>query len=118
MAVALAAGLRPENGWLVPLLILLAMAQGAVAGSGVRTFWQGGWSEEIFGAGGRYLGFLAAVAFAAVEAYAVGAGLGAGAPGLAALLLGPPVILAAVALRSAVKTRAPGRETESPKRRR
>lgn len=108
MAAALAAGLRPENAWLVPVLLLVAMAQGVVAGTGVRRFWREGWSKEIFGAGGRYLGFLAAVAFAAVEAYAVGAGLEAGAPGLAATLLGPPVILAAVALRSAVKHRRSG----------
>lgn len=103
VATAFAAGLRPGEGWLVPVLVLVTMAQGVVAGTGVRTFWREAWSEEVFGAGGRYLGFLAAVAFAAVEAYAVGSGLGAGAPGPAALLLAPPVVLAAVALRSAVK---------------
>lgn len=95
----------------MPVLVLVAMVQGIVAGTGVRAFWRLGWSEEIFGPGGRYLGFLAAVAFAAVEAYAVGAGMGAGAPGLAAALLAPPVILAAVALRSAVRHRR-AREAE------
>ncbi|MFW6192418.1 MAG: hypothetical protein ACOC83_02940 [Gemmatimonadota bacterium] len=87
----------------MPVLVLVTMAQSVVAGMGVRAFWRDEWSEEVFGAGGRYLGFLGAVAFATVEAYAVGSGLGAGAPGPAALLLAPPVVLAAVALRSAAK---------------
>lgn len=106
VAVALAAGLEPGRWWLVALLILVAMAQGTLAGTALRRFWRGTAQEEIFGAGGRYVGFLAAVLFSAVEAYAVGDAIaGKGAPRAAVALLLPPVLLAAAALRSAVKAR-------------
>lgn len=106
VAVALAAGLEPGHWWLVALLILVAMAQGTLAGTALRRFWRGTAQEEIFGAGGRYVGFLAAVLFSAVEAYAVGDAIaGKGAPKAAVALLLPPVLLAAAALRSAVKAR-------------
>lgn len=61
----------------------------------------------LMGAGGRYAVFLASVAFAAVEAHAVGAGLARGAPSAAATLLLPPVIIGAVVLRGAL-ARLPG----------
>ena len=81
VAVALAAGLEPGHWWLVALLVLAAMAQGTLAGAAFRRFWRGPAREEIFGAGGRYVGFLAAVLFSAVEAYAVGDAIaGKGAP--------------------------------------
>lgn len=61
----------------------------------------------LMGAGGRYAVFLASVAFAAVEAHAVGAGLAAGAPGVAATLLLPPILIGALLLRGAL-ARLPG----------
>lgn len=113
VALALAAGLRPDQYWLVGLLVVAAMAQGLLAGAAWRGFWRGPAREALFGAGGRYAGFLAAVAFSAVEAYAVGAGLGReDAPGpVVAIMLAPPLVVAAVALRSAVRHR---RERDRP----
>jgi hypothetical protein len=101
VATALAAGIWSEEFWFTQALILVAMGQGMVAGAAWRRFWREDARTEIFGAGGRYAGFLAAVAFSAVEAYAVGKGFSRGAPGLAALLLAPPIVVGAVALRSA-----------------
>ncbi len=105
VALALAAGLEPGRSWLVWLLMLAAMVQGALAGASFRRFWRGPAREAIFGAGGRYAGFLAAVLFSAVEAHAVGAGIAEGGPRAAVALLLPPVVLAAAALRSAVRVR-------------
>lgn len=105
VALALAAGLEPGRSWLVWLLILAAMVQGALAGAAFRRFWRGSARDEIFGAGGRYVGFLATVLFSAVEAHAVGTGIAEGGPDAALALLLPPVVLAAAALRSAVKVR-------------
>lgn len=107
VALALAAGLRPDQYWLAGLLIVTAMAQGLLAGVAWKGFWRGPAREAVFGAGGRYAGFLAAVAFSAVEAYAVGAGIGReDAPGpLVAVMLAPPLVVAAAALRSAVRHR-------------
>lgn len=105
VALALAAGLRPRQHWLAELMVAAAMGQGVLAGLCWRRFWRGPLGEELFGAGGRYAGFLAAVAFSAVEAYAVGASVGReDAPGpMVAILLAPPLVVAAVALRSAVR---------------
>lgn len=113
VALALAAGLWPGQYWLVGLLVTAAMVQGLLAGVAWDGFWRGPVREELFGAGGRYAGFLAAVAFSAVEAYAVGAGIGReGAPGpVVAIMLAPPLVVAAVALRSAVRHR---RERDEP----
>jgi hypothetical protein len=107
VALALAAGLRPDQYWLVGLLVVAAMSQGLLAGVAWRGFWRGPAREALFGAGGRYAGFLLAVAFSAVEAYAVGAGIGReDAPGpVVAIMLAPPLVVAAVALRSAVRHR-------------
>lgn len=107
VALALAAGLRPAQHWLAELLVVAAMGQGMLAGVAWPRFWRGPAREELFGAGGRFAGFLAAVAFSAVEAYAVGASLGREeAPGPAvAVMLAPPLLLAAFALRSAVRHR-------------
>lgn len=101
VAVALAAGMGLGAPWSTWLLILTAMGQGALAGVAFPRFWRGSLREEAFGPGGRYLGFLAAVGFSAVEAHAVGAGIEKGAPAPAAALLLVPVALAAVALGSA-----------------
>lgn len=111
VALALAAGLRPDQHWLTGLLVTAAMGQGVLAGAAWRRFWNGPPRRAIFGAGGRYAGFLAAVAFSAVEAYAVGAGIGReDAPGPAvAIMLAPPLLVAALALRSAVRHRAGAR---------
>lgn len=103
MAVAFSAGLFPERVWIVQAALVVAMGQGIVAGTALPSFWRGPPSDEIFGAGGRYLGFLAAVAFSGVEAYAVGRALAAGAPGGVWLLLVPPLLVAAVALSSALR---------------
>lgn len=105
VATAFAAGLglgRPWSSW---LLVVVAMGQGVLAGHHLRGFWRGGPREEIFGAGGRYLAFLGAVAFTAVEAHAVGGGIEAGAPRAAAALLVLPLALGAWALRSALELR-------------
>lgn len=105
VAAALAAGMHPGRPWLVEAVVVTALVQGVLAGRLLPRYWKEEPAEEIFGAGGRYVGFLALVAFAAVEAHAVGAGLGSGAPGAAAALLAPPVVLAAIALRGARKKR-------------
>lgn len=105
VALALAAGLEPDRAWLVWLLLLAAMVQGGLAGAALPRFWRGPAREEIFGAGGRYVGFLATVLFSAVEAHAVGTGIAEGGPEGALALLLPPVVLAAAALRSAVRVR-------------
>lgn len=107
VALALAAGLRPGQHWLTELLVVAAMGQGVVAGVCWPRFWRGPLREELFGAGGRYAGYLAAVAFSAVEAYAVGASVGReDAPGpIVAIMLAPPLVAAAFALRSAARHR-------------
>lgn len=133
VACALAAGLRSGSGWLTELLVLAALGQGLAAGLALPSFWREGvgprgrspppWrggrgggpgasgapplARVLMGAGGRYAGFLASVAFAAVEAHAVGAGLGAGAPPVALTLLVPPVAVGAIVLRGAL-ARLPG----------
>lgn len=135
VACALAAGLRSGSGWLTELLVLVAVAQGLAAGLALPHFWLAGVVPEggrgprppwrarrgagpdptgapplvriLMGVGGRYAAFLASVAFAAVEAHAVGAGLGSGAPLVALTLLAPPVIVGAVVLRGAL-VRLPG----------
>lgn len=105
VAVALAAGRGLGAPWVAWLLIVTAMGQGVLSGACLPRFWRGPPREEAFGAGGRYLAFLAAVAFSAVEAHAVGAGLERGAPAAAAGLLLLPIALAAAALRSATRLR-------------
>lgn len=105
VAVALAAGRGLGAPWIAWLLIVTAMGQGVLAGICLPGFWRGPPREEAFGAGGRYVAFLAAVAFSAVEAHAVGAGLERGAPTAATGLLLLPIALAAAALRSATRLR-------------
>lgn len=137
VACALAAGLRSDSGWLLELTILLAVGQGVAAGLALPHFWQEGivpegrprpaWSERrgrgqdldetrplvriLMGVGGRYTAFLASVAFAAVEAHAVGSGLARGAPPAALTLLVPPVVVGAILLRGALG-RLPRQPTE------
>lgn len=110
VAVALAAGRGLGAPWITWLLIVTAMGQGMLAGACLPRFWRGTPQEEAFGAGGRYLAFLAAVAFSAVEAHAVGAGLERGAPTAATGLLLLPIALAAAALRSATRLREEAEE--------
>lgn len=138
VACSLAAGLRGESGWLVELLVLAAVGQGLAAGLSFPPFWREGvvpaghprppWSERsggrrgsgagpplvriLMGAGGRYAAFVASVAFAAVEAHAVGAGLGRGAPPAALTLLVPPVAVGAFLLRGAL-ARLPPEPTDT-----
>lgn len=105
VAVALAAGRGLGAPWITWLLIVTAMGEGMLAGAVFPRFWRGSLQEEALGAGGRYAAFLAAVAFSAVEAHAVGAGIDKGAPTVATALLLLPIALAAAALRSAVRLR-------------
>lgn len=106
------------RAWLAQLLLVVALAQGFVAGAVFPAFWRTrpadagsdpgapaiGLPGRIVGPEGRYLLFLVSVAFAAVEAHAVGTGMARGAPGAAAALLVPPVAVAALALRGAVRS--------------
>ncbi len=77
-------------------------AGGAGVGTGTSAAVRPSVVRVLMGAGGRYAAFLAAVAFAAVEAHAVGAGLGRGAPPVALTLLLPPVVVGAILLRGAL----------------
>lgn len=99
----LAAGLWRGVPWVTEVAIVMTTAQGIGAGLLWRRFWHGRPSRAIFGAGGRFVGFLAAVVFGAAEAHAVGTGFGTGEPVLGALMLAPPVALAAFALRGAMR---------------
>lgn len=108
VATAFGAGLGLGRPWTTWLLVVVAIGQGFLGGHHLRAFWRGGAREEIFGAGGRYLAFLGAVAFTAVEAHAVGAGIEGGAPRSSVALLLLPVALAGWALRSAVSLRGHG----------
>lgn len=105
VAVAFGAGLGLGWPWMLWLLVVVAVGQGFLGGFHARRFWRGTARKEMFGAGGRYLAFLAAVAFTAVEAHAVGTGIEAGAPRASVALLLPPVALGGWALRSAVRAR-------------
>lgn len=99
----LAAGLWRGVPWVAEVAIVMTTVQGVGAGLLWRRFWHGKPSRAIFGAGGRYVGFLLAVVFGAAEAHAVGTGFGTGEPLLGALMLAPPVALAAFALRGALR---------------
>ncbi|MFQ5690705.1 MAG: hypothetical protein ACE5HQ_10585 [Gemmatimonadota bacterium] len=102
-AAALAAGLGGGRTWLLELLLVLAVGQGISAGLLFPRFY--GRSGER-GALARYVIFVAAVLFAAVEAYAVGAGMVGGAPAPAAAMLLPPIAVAGLAMRSALAFQA------------
>ncbi len=103
MACWLAAGLWSGLPWVAEVAIVMTTAQGVGAGLLWRRFWHMGAMKAIFGAGGRFLGFELAVVFAAAEAHAVGVGFGAGAPAVGAMMLALPVVLAAFALRGALR---------------
>ena len=104
VALALVAG---RSGGVPPALtevaLVGAMGAGVLLGIGARTFWRGTIMEALTGSGGRYVLFVGLVAFAVVEAHAVGAALAEGAPATSLVLLVLPVVLAAVALVSAVR---------------
>ena len=104
IALALVAG---RSGGVPPALTELALAAalgcGVLLGIGARRFWRGPVAEAVMGSGGRYVLFIALVAFAVVEAHAVGAALADGAPAASLVMLALPVVLAAVALASAVR---------------
>ena len=141
-AAAAWSGLRGQVPWTVWLLVVVAVAQGLAAGlllpeflpadstaeddsgagAGSGTVDSGEpvaprWARRLSGAGSRYLVFLAAVVFGAVEAHAVGAGIARGAPRPALLLLVPPAAVAAWALRRAVRERAASRVGGDDRRR-
>lgn len=100
-AAAGVAGRYRETVWMGILLLSVAVAFGMAAGLALRLFWRGTFSEEITGAGGRYVLFLGGVWFTAAEAYAFGVALDQGAPVVTAAFLVPPVAVTALALRSA-----------------
>jgi hypothetical protein len=104
VAAALIAG-RSGSGLpaLTELALVCALATGVLLGLGLRRFWRGEWTAALMGSGGRYLLFIGLAAFAAVEAHAVGAGLAQGAPAASLVMLAAPVVLAGVALLSAVR---------------
>jgi hypothetical protein len=106
LAVGLSAGLQ----WLVGGMIMLAVVVGVAGGVVLVRVWplvesKPGLRPELDairplgGPAGLVLLFLALVVFAAIEAYAVGSGIGEGAPPASLALLGMPVILAIVVLR-------------------
>jgi hypothetical protein len=99
----LAAGLWSGIPWVTEVALAMTTVQGVAAGLVLPRFWHEKPSRAIFGAGGRFVGFELAVVFSAAEAHAVGTGFGTGAPFLGALMLAPPVVLAAFALRGAVR---------------
>lgn len=97
------AGRRAGGLWTGELLILAAVAFGALASAGARRYRPGeGLLAWLEGAAGYYLLFVGAGVFLAAEAYAVGLAAGSGAPevALVAMLL-PPVAAAGYALRKA-----------------
>lgn len=89
--------------WSGELLILVAVAFGAVAHAGAGRYRPGaGLMAWLEGSAGHYLLFVGAGVFLAAESYAVGLAAGAGAPGVAPLaMLLPPVAVAGYALRKA-----------------
>jgi hypothetical protein len=89
--------------WSGELLLLVAVAFGALAHAAARRYRPGqGLLAWLEGAAGHYLLFVGAGVFLAVEAYAVGLASGSEAPGLALLaMLLPPVAVAGYALRRA-----------------
>lgn len=89
--------------WSAELLILLAVAFGAVSHAGAGRYRPAeGLMAWLEGPAGYYLLFVGAGVFLAAEAYAVGLAAGAGAPGVAPLaMLLPPVAVAGYALRKA-----------------
>lgn len=129
-AAALWTGLRPGAPWATEVLILVAVAHGGAGGALYGRFRPAedpadpGAAKELVdpadpgatkdlvevgawlgGAAARYLVFLGAVVFGAVEAHAIGVGIQGGAPRLALLLLLPPFAVAALALRGALARR-------------
>lgn len=117
-AAALWTGLRPGAPWATEVLILVAVAHGGAGGALYGRFRPAedpadpGAAKELVevgawlgGTAARYLVFLGAVVFGAVEAHAIGVGIEGGAPRLALLLLLPPFAVAALALRGALARR-------------
>lgn len=98
-----ASGLWSGIPWVAEVAIVMTTVQGVGTGLLWPRFWHGKPTRAIFGAGGRFVGFELAVVFGAAEAQAVGTGFGTGEPLLGALLLAPPLVIAALALRGAVR---------------
>jgi hypothetical protein len=116
VAIALWSGRSGSRQWLVALLIFTALAAGVAGGIVFAGLWRLGGRVDhetdlallrrLAGPAGALLVFLGCVGFAAVEAHAIGAGLGAGAPGATVSLLGPPLVIGAIALRRALRVEA------------
>ena len=111
---ALAVGLSGGLQWLVGGMILLAVVVGVAGGIVLSRLWLLVEPESVDrpeltalkrlgGPAGLLLLFLAFAVFAAIEGYAVGSGIGEGAPAVTIALLGMPVILGGVVLRGAAR---------------
>lgn len=120
VAMALWSGRLDSRQWSVALLIFAALAVGVTGGILFAGLWRSdarldddsdlALLRRLAGPAGALLVFLGCVAFAAVEAHAIGSGLGAGAPGATLSLLGPPLVIGALALRRALGGDVPTRQ--------
>lgn len=117
VAIALWSGRSGSRQWLMALLVFTALAAGVAGGIVFSELWRSGGRADdesdlallrrLVGPAGALLVFLGCVGFAAVEAHAIGAGLGVGAPAASIALLGPPLVIGAVALRRALRVEGP-----------
>ncbi len=113
VAIAFWSGRLGSRQWSVALLVFVALATGVAGGILFAKLWRAGGRVDdasdlallrrLTGAAGALLVFLGCAGFAAVEAHAIGSGLGAGAPAATVALLGPPLVVGAVALRRALR---------------
>ena len=114
---ALLAGASGGRQLWTAILIMLGLIEGAAIG----TLWERALVAEgrpepslddpvpqlarrFLGSGARWAVFAGATAFAAVQAHAIGAGVDVGAPTGSVALLLPPIVIAALALRSASRS--------------
>ncbi len=122
VAIAMWSGRLGSRQWSVALLVFAALTTGVTGGILFAGLWRSGARADdgsdltllrrLTGPAGALLVFLGCVAFAAVEAHAIGSGLGVGAPGATVALLGPPLVIGAFALRRALRVDVSTKERE------